>query len=63
MTEFMEALINVLERKELWTSKKVVDELEVIAATRGQRREDLHCAGRLPEPNVRLWPVPADRSR
>jgi len=31
-----EAMINILERKGLLTGKEVLDELEVIAATRGK---------------------------
>jgi len=32
----LEAMINVLERKGLLTGKEVLDELEVIAATKGK---------------------------
>ena len=33
----MEAMINVLERKGLLTGKEVMDELEVIVATKGKK--------------------------
>jgi hypothetical protein len=33
----LEALINVLERKGILTAKEVLDELEVIAATKGRK--------------------------
>jgi len=33
----LEAMINVLERKEILTGKEVLDELEVIVATKGKR--------------------------
>ncbi len=33
----LEAMINVLERKGILTGKEVLDELEVIAATKGKK--------------------------
>ena len=35
----LEAMINVLERKGLLTSKEVMDELEVIVATKGKKEK------------------------
>ena len=34
----LEAMINVLERKGLLTGKEVMDEMEVIVATKGRKR-------------------------
>ena len=34
----LEAMLNVLERKGLLTSKEVLDELEVVAQTKGRKK-------------------------
>ena len=36
----LETMINVLERKGMLTGKEVLDELEVIAATKGKTKKD-----------------------